>query len=233
MNISRNSPIAIIDSGIGGLSLLKSLTLKYANENYIYLADNAYMPYGNKGANFIKSRILELTNYLYENYNVKLVILGCNTASVTAIKYVQLHSPVQIIGLDLNQLNLSQDYAIICTKLSSKGYKGLNTKTCNKLAQNIEENIFDKPTLKRKIKLALTKANIQQNNLVLGCTHYELVANIFKQLTSKNLILPCKQFVKTLKLDKPNILGEKGSVLMLATLPTKSYIDKLWKIFKD
>ena len=81
MNIQRFAPIGVIDSGIGGLSLLKSLVSKYPNENYIYLADNLNMPYGNKSKKWIVSRICELINYLYDNFNVKLVILACNTAS--------------------------------------------------------------------------------------------------------------------------------------------------------
>ena len=71
MNISRNSPIAVLDSGIGGISLLKNLAKKYPNENYIYLADNAYMPYGNKSKRAIQGRVEQLINYLYNNFNIK------------------------------------------------------------------------------------------------------------------------------------------------------------------
>ena len=231
MNITRNAPIGLIDSGIGGLAMLKALTQKYPSENYIYLADNLNMPYGNKTSKFIKNRLLELVNYLHTTFNVKLVILACNTASISALDYVSKHSPVQVIGLDWKHLAKS-NYSIICTKLASKCASNLNIHVCNKLASIIEDNIFDIQYLKRTINNTLTKANIVEQNIVLGCTHYELVAKYFnKAFPDKNFILPCKQFVDKLQLNKP-ANSTKGDILMIATLPTKSYIDKLWKIFK-
>lgn len=235
MNINRNLPIAIIDSGIGGLSLLKEISQKYPNENYIYLADNQYMPYGNKSAKFIKTRLLELINQLYNTFDIKLVILACNTASITSLEYLNKHSPVKVMGLNIRGLTdtLESNYRVLCTKLSSKGYNDLNVYPCTRLAKDIEENIFDISTLNRKIKNVLNKANITESNIILGCTHYELVASKFKALEpNKNFILPCREFVKDLHINKPNI-GVKGDILMISTLATKSYIDKLWKIFKS
>ncbi|MBQ7880871.1 MAG: aspartate/glutamate racemase family protein [Clostridia bacterium] len=232
MNISSKSPIALIDSGIGGLSLLKSLTKKYPNENYIYLADNQYMPYGNKSAKVLQNRLLELINFLYNDYSVKLVILACNTASASALAFLNKHSPVKVLGLNIANL-FGDNTKIICTKLSAKCFKGLNTYPCPKLANDIEGNIFNKANLSKKIKRLLVKADISEDNIVLGCTHYELVGNIFaKVLPNKNFIYPCAEFVKNLKLTNPNT-SSKGDVLMISTLATKSYIDKLWKIFKS
>lgn len=232
MNITRNAPIGVIDSGIGGLSLLKSLTNKYPNENYIYLADNQNMPYGNKSSKWLVNRVSELINYLYENFNVKLVILACNTASITSLEYVQSKAPVKVIGLKLNS-HPKEDYKILCTRLSSKKYSELNTYPCVKLASEIEDNFFDIKTLKNKITRTMFKANIAENNIVLGCTHYELVAKIFKHLyPNKNFILPGDEFVKGLDLERPSI-STRGDILMISTLATKSYIDKLWKIFKQ
>lgn len=232
MNITRNCPIAIIDSGIGGIALLREITKKYPNENYIYLADNECMPYGNKSAKFIKERLLELINYLYNTFNVKLVILACHTASVSALEYLKQHSPIKVIGLNIKSLIINNDYKILCTKLSSKQYSDLNVHCCSRLAKDIEDNIFDTSTLNRKLKNVMNKANINELNIILGCTHYELVASKFRALEpNKNFILPCYEFVTSLKLDKPNMKDDLGDILMLSTLPTKSYIDKLWKIF--
>lgn len=233
MNITRNCPIAILDSGIGGVTLLSEMAKKYPNENYIYLADNEYMPYGNKNAKFIKTRLLELVNYLYDTFNVKLVILACHTASISALEYLKQHSPIKVIGLNLKTL-ATNDYKILCTKLSSKGYSDLNVHTCSKLAKAIEDNIFDATALNRKLKNVINKANINESNIILGCTHYELVASKFRALyPNKHFILPCHEFVASLKLDKPNIEQSLGDILIISTLPTKSYIDKLWKIFNS
>lgn len=231
MNITRNCPIAIVDSGIGGIALLSEMAKKYPNENYIYLADNEYMPYGNKTAKFIKERLLELINYLYNTFNVKLVILACHTASITALEYLKQHSPIKVVGLNLKDF-ATNDYKILCTKLSSKGYSNLNVHTCTRLAKDIEDNIFDATALNRKLKSVINKANINELNIILGCTHYELVASKFKALyPNKNFVLPCHEFVTGLKLDNPNMKDTLGDILIISTLPTKSYIDKLWQIF--
>ena len=230
MNILRNRPIGIIDSGVGGLSMLKNLIKYYEGENYIYLADNLYMPYGNKSKTCLKSRLNKLVEFLYNNYNVKLVIIACNTLSITTLTGLKNKLPVKIIGLDLN--DLAKNALVLCTKLTSKGYTHLNAKPLSRLATIIEDNIFDTNKIERTIKNSLTKLEIQEKDIILGCTHYELVGNTFKKLfPDKNFILPCEQFVKSIQLDykNPQI---KGNILMLATQPTKSYIDKLWKVFK-
>ena len=232
MNISRFAPIGVIDSGIGGISMLKELRKKYINEHYIYLADNQYMPYGNKSSKFLCSRVLELVKYLVDTYNVKLVILACNTASVCCLKYLNRYSSVKVMGLDIGYLT-DTSHKVLCTSVTSRKYKQLNTYSCGNLAKDIEYNFFDKGLIKRKIAKILHKANITEGKIVLGCTHYELVSNIFSEIEpSKQYILPCKEFVDNLSLDKPNVTSREGDVLMLATLATKSYIDKLWKIFK-
>ena len=232
MNIVRNSPIAIIDSGIGGISLLKQITKKYPGENYIYIADNEYMPYGNKSATFLKNRLLELVRYLIDTFSVKMVILACHTASVVSLKYLKNNVDIPVLGLNLNDYN-APNHKIICTKLTAKKYTNLEVCACSRLAGIIEDNIFDIQTLKRRIAKMLDRAEIDENNIVLGCTHYELVANVFKQLyPNKNFVLPCKEFVNSLNLAKPNG-ATKGDILMLSTLATKSYIDKLWKIYRQ
>ena len=233
MKTFNSSPIALIDSGIGGLSLLKELVKKYPNENYIYLADNLNMPYGNKSKRWLVLRLNDLINDLYDKFNVKLVILACNTASTTYLQQLNISSPVKVIGLDLNSC-VTSDYNILCTRLTSKNCSNLNTLPCSKLASFIEDNIFDKQAINRYIKRVVNKLTINEQNLILGCTHYELVASEFKMLLpNKNIILPCKEFVDNLKLDIPNKTSQIGDILMLSTLSTKSYIDKLWKIYKS
>lgn len=232
MNIQRNAPIGVIDSGIGGLSLLKLLVDKYSNENYIYLADNLNMPYGNKSKKWLVNRICELITYLYDNFNVKLVILACNTAS-SCLTAISKNSPVKVIGLDLNSC-IVDDYKILCTRLTAKNNPNLNTYTCSRLARFIEQNLFNKNLIKKRLKHLLNNAKISENNIVLGCTHYELIVSEFTTLLpNKNIILPCNKFVESLKLDRNDLSTQRGDILMLSTLSTKSYIDTLWRIFKS
>ena len=233
MNIQRNSPIGLIDSGIGGLSLLKPLVQKYTNENYVYLADNLYMPYGTKRVSWLATRVSELVKYLYNTFDVKLVILACNTASVATLEQINKTSPVKVVGLNINDV-VTSDCQILCTKVTAKKYTNLNVYPCSKLASYIEDNFFDKKAIKRYLKRVFNKASIQENNIILGCTHYELIEEEFKCIMpNKRFVLPCKEFVDNFTLDKPNLNQSKGDILMISTLATKSYIDKLWTIFNN
>jgi uncharacterized cofD-like protein len=76
MYLSKNSTIAVFDSGIGGISILKQLIQKFGCGNYIYYADNLYMPYGSKSKNFIKHRVDTIIDKLNNEYNADLIIMG-------------------------------------------------------------------------------------------------------------------------------------------------------------
>lgn len=226
----RSSPIAVIDSGIGGLSLLKPLAKQFPNENFVYIADNEYMPYGNKSAKTLRFRLLQIIEYLQQNFNIKLVILACNTASVVALDFLRKRCKVEILGLDLNIY--SGKSKVICTKQTSKFYPNLNCLPLPRLAKYIEENYFDKRKLEKQINRIVIKNELSATDLVLGCTHYELICNLFSSAITGRLLLPAHDFVSNLKLKHPNIEGG-GGIIMLATIPTKSYIDKLWKIYHN
>lgn len=229
MIISRNGCIALIDSGIGGLALLKSLKSKFPNENYIYFADNDNMPYGNKSKSFIKKRVLEISKCLINNYHIKLIILACNTASISAYEYLSKQINCPIMALNLQELNI-EDYLILCTKLTAKGYSYLNVKPIN-FAKVVENDYFNTPKLVKQIEKLMQ--NNTYKNVVLGCTHYELVSKLFEKVCPNiNFIKPCERFSEVVKIPY-NTNSKAGDILMLASLPTKSYIDKLWKIFNS
>lgn len=206
--------------------MLKPLVEKFPNENFVYFADNQCMPYGNKSPRFLKARLTQIIEYLQQNFNIKLAILACNTASAVACEELNSQCKVKVLGLNLAQYT----GVVLCTKLTSKFYPNLTTIPCPRLAKYIEDNYFDKPKLQKRIT-SLIKSHDLHGSITLGCTHYELVAKYFKQSLSGEVRLPASDFVNNLSLDKPNTQS-CGSVVMLASIPTKSYIDKLWRIFK-
>ena len=128
-------------------NLLKEIVKKFPNENYIYLADNLYAPYGNKSKKWLVARLNELIEYLYTNFNVKLVIFACNTAS-SCIDCISKISPVKVVSLDLNSCAIGE-YKILCTKLSAKNYTNteigkVNTKISNftLIVHNLTSTIY-------------------------------------------------------------------------------------------
>ena len=73
--------IAVVDSGIGGTSVLSELIEKYPHYNYIYFADNLNMPYGKKSKRFLLKRAKEIIDVLKNSYKVDAIIIACNTLS--------------------------------------------------------------------------------------------------------------------------------------------------------
>ena len=166
--------IAVVDSGIGGISVLNQLIQKYKFGNFLYFADNLHMPYGNKKSKFIEKRLEQIIQYLNKFYCPDMIIIACNTASsvVDCSKY----DNVKTILFDKSN-------PILATKLTSKQLAGFNVIADKNLASLIEHKI-NKPTLllqnikEHAKKLKLNKYPI----LTLGCTHYELIKDMFEKV---------------------------------------------------
>ncbi|MEK7068029.1 MAG: aspartate/glutamate racemase family protein, partial [Patescibacteria group bacterium] len=80
--------IGIFDSGLGGLTILKSILTKLPHYNYIYLGDTARAPYGNKSQTVIYGYAKEAVDFLFAR-GCKLIIIACNTASSKALRQIQ------------------------------------------------------------------------------------------------------------------------------------------------
>ena len=89
--------IGIFDSGLGGLTVLKSLSLLYrSNVSFIYLGDLAHLPYGDKSSESIIKYSQQIINF-FINQNVDLIVVACNSASSVALKYLQSNYDIPII----------------------------------------------------------------------------------------------------------------------------------------
>ena len=83
-----NSPIGVFDSGLGGLTVLKSLEKILPNESFIYFGDTAHVPYGTKSAEMVTLYSQHIMDFFME-YDTKAVVIACNTASAIAFQYLQ------------------------------------------------------------------------------------------------------------------------------------------------
>src|SRR5437763_13269910 len=90
--------IGIFDSGVGGLSILQEINRFLPNESFIYIADQAYFPYGEKSQQELENRVELLVRFL-EKQNVKLIVIACNTATVYAIDHARAVCQVPIVGV--------------------------------------------------------------------------------------------------------------------------------------
>ncbi len=201
------SPIGVFDSGIGGLSILRALRKELPQEAFVYFADSAHAPYGEKGDAFVIERSLAITSRLVAEHGIKALVVACNTATAAAIAILRAQHPaLPIIGVEpalkpALAVSRTKRIAVMATRgtLASAKFQALlasvATQTefichpCDGLAEAIEQHAsFDNTTKIRALcdhmTLTLGKFGLKTgeiDTLVLGCTHYPLVADLIAQ----------------------------------------------------
>ena len=93
-----NRPIGVFDSGIGGLTVVKSLISSLPNEKINYVGDTARVPYGNKSQSIIQQFSKEIVQWLVEQH-CKIIVIACNTASSIAIEMLKKEFSLPIFGV--------------------------------------------------------------------------------------------------------------------------------------
>ena len=95
------SPIGVFDSGVGGLSVLRALRAALPHERFVYLADSAHAPYGERGDAYVSARTHAITRYLCAQHGIKALVVACNTATAAAIHEVRSsHPELPLVGLE-------------------------------------------------------------------------------------------------------------------------------------
>ena len=200
-----NSPIGVFDSGLGGLTVLKSLIKILPNESFIYFGDTAHVPYGSKSTDTIIKYSQSILNFFTEK-NTKAVVIACNTASAVAndILKQQYSMPLFDVvtpSVDLTikqsktkQVGIIGTASTIKSKAYSKKFKEKNKKisiyeiSCPLFVPLIEEGWDNSPIAKQIANIYLNdfkKQNIDY--LILGCTHYPIMANTIKSVLHDNI----------------------------------------------
>ncbi|MBV9009296.1 MAG: glutamate racemase [Verrucomicrobia bacterium] len=189
-----HQPIGVFDSGIGGLTVVKALRDLLPRENIFYIGDTARVPYGNKSAETVERYALELAGLLLRE-NAKLIVVACNTVSSVAIPKLRAALPVPVIGViepgahAAIALTRNRHVGVIGTRatIRSGAYENalralnvhvrVSSCACPLLVPLIEEGLLEDQltdlTLARYLKPMM---NDGIDTLVLGCTHYPLLA---------------------------------------------------------
>jgi glutamate racemase len=207
--------IGVFDSGLGGLTVLKYFLRDLPEYNYIYLGDNARLPYGEKSTDTIYNYTREAVDFLFAA-GCNLIIIACNTASAQALRRLQreylptAYPERRILGvirpLAENMANLPKikTIGVIGTKatINSHAYKTeiqkLNPKlnveemSAPLLVPLIEEGWAKKPETKMILKKYLRPLkNKKIDALILGCTHYDFLYSEIKGIMGKHIAVPC------------------------------------------
>ena len=93
--------MGVFDSGVGGLSVLRNLRQQMPGVHCVYLADNAFAPYGERDVNIIRERSSAVTGYLRTTHRIDALVIACNTATAHAIDALRMEHPdLPIIGVE-------------------------------------------------------------------------------------------------------------------------------------
>lgn len=194
MRIDRcNAPIGVFDSGMGGLTVAQEILKYLPNEEIIYFADTAHVPYGVRQDDDIRQLTAKAIAWLYAQ-GCKAVVVACNTASAFSLDFLRIHygDRFPILGLVpalkpavLN--SKSKVVAVLATPATFRG-KLINDViqnfavpagvqvipvTCLPLVPLIEQGQRNSPQMHLLLKEVLMPARYQHaDHLVLGCTHY-------------------------------------------------------------
>ncbi len=186
--------IAVFDSGVGGISVLRQLRKLMPGENYIYYGDSANAPYGSRTTEQVRALTLAAAEKLTREYPVKALVIACNTATAAAIKELRkTYSDLIVIGIE-PAVKLAADHfpggrlGVMATDVTLREEKfdhlmhrfdrecTITKIPAPGLVQLIEAEKADSPETDALLQKILGPYVGKLDALVLGCTHYPFVS---------------------------------------------------------
>lgn len=204
--MSDPGPIGVLDSGVGGLSVLKHLHQLLPRESFFYLADSAWAPYGPKSDHEIRERCCRIVDRLLEQ-DIKALVLACNTATAAAVVELREQYAIPIVAMEpaikpAVALSRKGVIAVLATEgtIDSERFLDLRSRfddqveiitvACHGLVDSIEQWPGDKMRrqvlLKQYIQPVLARA---ADTLILGCTHYPLIMDEIQAVVGSHVTL--------------------------------------------
>ena len=197
-------PIGVFDSGVGGLSILRSLRTELPHEDFVYFSDAGHAPYGERDDDYVCGRSLAIALDLLEQHRIKALVVACNTATAAAVHLLrEQHVDLPVVGVEpalkpAAAMTKTGRIAVLATRatLASAKFRTLLDslrdkaefllQPCDGLAAAIEND--DRAEVQRLCKRYTVEAGTfgtgegQIDTLVLGCTHYPFAERQFRAL---------------------------------------------------
>lgn len=197
-------PIGILDSGLGGLSVLNEVRNALPHESIIYFGDSAWCPYGARHADEIQHRVFKVTDFLIEQ-GCKLIIVACNSATIAAVEALRATYPIPFVGMEPGvkpaaALTKTGTVGVLATGASLAGEKfhrlvsnhanGITviTRPCPNFVTLVERGELNGPHAQDIVEeetQPLIKAGVDV--LVLGCTHYPFLRPVIEKVAGPDI----------------------------------------------
>jgi glutamate racemase len=196
-------PIGVFDSGVGGLTVLKSLRQRLPEQDFLYLGDTARVPYGRKPRAMVQEFAREVVEFLL-GQGVQAVVIACNTASACALPELAEQSPVPVWGViepgveAASRITKTGSIGVIGTKgtVASGAYQGrleargfrVWARACPMFVHLVEEGLADSPEAELLARHYL-QDRPDLDTLILGCTHYPVLHDVIQRVVGPEVAL--------------------------------------------
>ena len=204
---AKTDYIAVFDSGVGGISVLRHLLRLMPGERYLYIGDSANAPYGSRPTSEVRDLTLAAAEQLMEEKPLKALVLACNTATAAAVKDLRQKYPdLIVIGIE-PALKVAADHypggriGVMATEVTLREEK-FDTllhrfhENCSVtkipmpgLVQLVEAGKTDSPEMDDLLRNLLAPHIGKLDAVVLGCTHYPLAARAISRVLGENVVL--------------------------------------------
>ena len=207
INIEPYKSIGILDSGVGGLTVVKEFCSQLASENIVYFGDTARMPYGPRPHEEVRRFALEIIEFL-QTQEVKLVVVACNSATAAGISHYQEQLDIPVIGVIEPGVRAALEatsngrIGVIGTTgtIASEAYENnlrrldssvqIFSKACPLLVLIVENDLVNTPEAYRVAEEYLTPLKEEGvDTLILGCTHYPLLSPLIQEVMGDDVKL--------------------------------------------
>lgn len=229
--LKKDAPIGVFDSGVGGLTVMREIIRQIPNEKIIYFGDTARVPYGSKSKETVTRYSKQIVRFL-RTFQVKTIVVACNTASACALDALENDIDIPIIDVVKpgaraaweatrnGRIGVIGTEATIGSQIYTKYIQNLNKditiygKACPLFVPLVEEGLLEDPVTDEIARRYLTELiDTGIDTLILGCTHYPLIRSTLGRIMGEGvrLVNPAYETAKRLKemLAELELLDEK------------------------
>jgi glutamate racemase len=202
-----SKPIAVLDSGVGGLTVVQELIRQLPREEVVYVGDTARCPYGPRSREEVRQFSYQMIDFL-KQFDPKMLVIACNTATAVILEELRDTSAIPIVGVihpgarAAIKSTLSGRIGVIGTantinsRLYEQALKQIHPQlyvtslACPSLVTVVEEGRFAEGDVYDVVKESLHPlAQEDIDTLILGCTHYPLLAPVIQKVVGEHIQL--------------------------------------------
>lgn len=250
--LQPEAPIGVFDSGVGGLTVAREIMRQIPNERIVYFGDTARVPYGSKSRETITRFSKQIVRFL-RTFQVKTIVVACNTASAYALDELEAETDIPIIGVvkpgaktaaevtKNGRIGVIATDATINSQIYTQYIKELNKdvtiygKACPLFVPLVEEGLWQDPVTDEIAGRYLTELiDIDIDTLILGCTHYPLIRSTLGKIMGDavTLVNPAYETARELKemLEQHGLLNQEPPAL--GANPYQFYVSDSAEKFK-